>query len=87
MEKETCEMVSCGGAAKKLTIRHVRQPCQGMPVPVSLGRESPLDPFKRPTRQDMLVLGYIVIIVVINKIVINHLTKDDHGDKHKKKGD
>jgi hypothetical protein len=59
--------------SEQLTVQHVRDPGQGMPVACMEGCKSPGNVPRRQTRLYVTVFRYVFVVIKINKIVIVHL--------------
>ncbi len=73
--------------SEKLTIEHVRNRCERMPVVRMNVRERPDDILPRHAALDLTILADVARIVIINKAVLQSLAEDGPGDRDQYRAD
>jgi hypothetical protein len=69
---------------EQLTVQHMRDPSQGMPVACIEGCESPDNVPRSETGLYMTVSRYVFVVIKIDKIVTVYLPVDRYGSYRKK---
>ena len=87
MQQHIRQMMSPWLETVKLTIQHVRNGGQRMPVVSVHMRESPLNPVQGETVHDPWIFGNVLIVVVVDELVPEGLAKDDPDNSHKENRD
>lgn len=70
-----------------LTIEHMRNAGERMPVGSMHVSESPLDPVESETFGDPWILANILVVIVIDELMSEGLTENDPDDRDKKDTD
>ena len=84
VEQNVDEMVPASFEPEQLTIEHVRNCRERMPVERVRVRESPRDSAQaQPTRHDRISVN-VSLIVEVNEIVPERLSEHDPGDRDEK---
>jgi len=79
MQAHAHEMVPAGLEAKKLAIRHVRNPGQRVPVAGVAGGKSPNNIRPLQPALNLRVLGDVVRVVIVDEAMPRHRQKDRQG--------
>src|SRR5438552_13205562 len=87
MQQDIRQMMSPRLETVELTIQHVRNGSQRMPVVRMHMGEGPLNPLEGETVRDPWILVYVLIVVVVDKLVPNGLAEDDPDNCHKDSAD
>src|SRR5205809_397596 len=87
MQQDVRQMMSPWLETVKLTIKHVRNGGQRMPVVSMHMRESPLNPVNRETVRDSWIFVDVLIVVVVDELVPKGLAEDDPDNSHKENTD
>jgi hypothetical protein len=80
MKKDVGQVMSLGIKAIELTVQHMRQLAQRVPVGSVGGSESPDNAVGAQTFLYVDVLSDIDRIIQVDEVVITHLPEDDKGD-------
>ena len=78
-------MHPAGTGAEQLTIKHMRQPCQRVPVTRLVGGKGPDDTIFGQAVQNVVIIIYVVVIVVFGKIKTGNLPEDQQGTQYQDK--
>ena len=78
MKQNVDKVMSPRFQTEKLTVQHVRQHGQRMPIGADRVRERPFDPLPAQTAQDMRILGYISLVVEVDEVMVH--CRPEHGD-------
>ncbi|MCG6536373.1 MAG: hypothetical protein L7F78_17130 [Syntrophales bacterium LBB04] len=70
--------------SEQLTVQHVRDPSQGMPVACMEGCKGPGNVPSRETRLYVAVLRHVFIVIKTNKFVIVYLPVNGNGSYRQK---
>ena len=73
-----------GVQAVKLTVQHVRQPCQGMPIAGMSGGKGPDKAFESQAGLHVMITGDVLNVVVADEVIMSHLPEYDNGGDNQK---
>ena len=71
----------------ELTVQHVREPCQRVPIEGVVGGDCPGGPRGGQARADRQVLIDIIVVVVVDKAVVDRLPENDNDGQYQKAAD
>ena len=80
VKEDIGEMMSARIQTIKLTVQHMGNPGQRMPVGGMEMGEGPDDSLDRQTARDLRILIDIVAVIKIDELVMNRLAKDQPGE-------
>ena len=87
MEQDIRPMMPPRLESVELTIQHVRQEGEGMPVIDRNSAEGPLNSISGQARGDPRILVNVIIVVVVDEVMPQGLAKDDPDDQREEKRD
>jgi len=83
MQQDIYKMMRACVRAEKGDIKHIRQPCQWMPIAAGQRGDSPVQPFTRHALFDLRIIRNILIIIKLNVFIATH-PKIEKSDKEYK---
>src|SRR5436190_9224091 len=87
MQQHVRQMMSPGLETVKLTIQHVRNRGQRMPIGSMDMREGPLNSIETEAFRDPWILANVLIVVVVDELMPQCLAEDNPDNSHKENTD
>ena len=87
MEQDIGKVVAGGIQSIKLAVQHMGNPGQGMPVGASNVGEGPAEAFPSQPFLDDRILIDIMLVVIVDKRVVQRLTEHEPDDRRQKDND
>ena len=87
MKQYTCQVMSTGIQAIKLTVQHVRNPRQGVAIGVIESCNGPSEPFEGKSGLHMFIVSDVIQVIEIDKVVVPDLSIDHDGSSSEEQAD